>query len=594
MIAPGDDVTAKRIRYEARPVWRRVSSKDKESWEFLNRGRNTDPKIWKKGVRLLKSQGLLAELKVNCQYILNATDAKPSPSAPAHSEPAKASVTASRNAPSPEHAPDQPFCPPVPAVLEHASAAHPRRKDVADPQDSPDRSYSPPECILSQHTLSKSKSPAHTRRKDAAGAQSSSRQSNPSPELIRPERTSLKRPKSREDAKPRGSSDQSSSSSPETIPSQHTPAQYPRAKDYASSPSTSDQSPSSSPEPALRECTSASHPRSEDDDSAESTSDQSSSGEEEEEETPTSAVGSRYKDDTSPEGTPGRSSSPPKSTVFGHMPVTHPTHMAKPKTKSNSTCIALLRFRADHSETNRIEVVFPCLSRASSTTPGRKACYVAFVPRPEQSPGCLFVVNTPDVRTKRRLSGDDLELACSAPGLSQLQRRNKNLLTVSLPNQTAAASALRSLSIPLPSMTGQSLDVKAGYHGPYPARTFSCDATDLAINHTTVGARVLKALRGRVATIRAPFEVLRQQSSDPKDDRRRYLLRFDFGGNRPPCTPWVQCFYIPLDGKGTSGNPKVWGVFLPDDVLRACPFCRKQCQRGGSNVCPFTKIIGKR
>jgi hypothetical protein len=469
MTASGDDLTAVRIREQAHVVWHKVSKKDKEAWGDLHDERFSDPKVYKKGRRLLKTQGLLPRLKANCRRIVHSTSVGSSRTAVyALIEPVEASTAPSGDTNSLQHTSSQPSCPPVPA-----------------------------------------------------------------------------------------------------------------------------QSSSSSPEPVVGEHTSAAHSGSKDDDSAESTSGQSSSEDEEEEE-PTPAAGSRVEDDASSGGTPSRSSSSPGSTVSGHTPVTHQTQMAKSKTMSNFHSHCTLRFRADHSETNRIEVVFPCLSRASSTTPGRKACYVAFVPRPEQSPGCLFMVNTPNVRTKERLTEDDMELACSASGLSQLQRRNKNLLAVSLPNQTAAASALRSLSIPLPSSTGQSLDVKAGYHGPYPPRTFSCDATDLATNHTTVGACVLKALRGNVAKIRAPFEVLRQESSDPKDDRRRYLLKFDFGGNRPPCTPWVQCFYIPLDSESGNCNPKVWGVFLPDDVLRACPFCRKQCQRGRSNHCPYTKIIGTR
>ena len=217
-----------------------------------------------------------------------------------------------------------------------------------------------------------------------------------------------------------------------------------------------------------------------------------------------------------------------------------------------------------------------------------------FAPRAEKIPGCLFLVNTPDVRTKRRLTEHDLQLACSASGLSQLQRANKNLLTVSFPNHSAAASALRSLSIALPSVTGESLNVKAAYHGPFPLRTFYCDAAGLDIDHRTVGDRVLEALRESGTEIRAPFEVLRQETtSDPQDVRRFYLIKFDWG-NRPPCTPWVQCFYFPLDHWSRNVDLTVCAVFKPVDVLKPCSFCGQQCQRGRANRCPFTTVIGKR
>jgi hypothetical protein len=255
--------------------------------------------------------------------------------------------------------------------------------------------------------------------------------------------------------------------------------------------------------------------------------------------------------------------------------------------------MSLLRFHADHSETSKIRALFPYLTRATSTTHIRRACYVPFSPRPEKIPGCLFLVNTPDVQIKKRLTEHDLQLACSASGLSQLQRSNKNLLAVSFPNHSAAASALHVLSITLPSLTGGSLDVKASYHGPFPLRTFSCEARDLAIDHSTVGDRVLEALRESGTEIRAPFEVLRQETSDPQEDRIRYLLKFDWG-NRPPCTPWVHCFYFPLDHSSHNVGLAVRAVFKTEDVLKPCSFCGQQCQRGRANRCPFTTVIGKR
>jgi len=46
-----------RIRGEAYRLWRRVSKKDKESWKDLYKTRHSDPKVYKKGLRLLKKTG---------------------------------------------------------------------------------------------------------------------------------------------------------------------------------------------------------------------------------------------------------------------------------------------------------------------------------------------------------------------------------------------------------------------------------------------------------------------------------------------------------------------------------------------------------
>jgi len=237
-------------------------------------------------------------------------------------------------------------------------------------------------------------------------------------------------------------------------------------------------------------------------------------------------------------------------------------------------------------------MVFPCLSHATSITPREKACYVPFAPRRGKEPSRLFIVNTPDVPTRNNITKKELQKACSASGLPRAHLRHRNAITVSFPNKFEAASVQHSVSVTLPSVNGQTVDVKASYHGPHPSRVFSCDARYLDINHASVGDCVLRALRGSVGGPRAPFELLRQKTSDLKDDRRRYLLRFDFAF-RPPCTPWIQCFYVPLDHSGNK-RAKVWGVFVPEDVLGPCPFCGERCQRSPINRCPFTKIVGKR
>jgi hypothetical protein len=347
MPAPGDDPTAMRIRGEAYRVWRSVSvrDKEKEGWKDLQKTRHSDPNVFKNGLKLLKKQGLLTKLKANCQHIVNTAAAPPSESAPARSEPAKASAVASRDAPNIK----QPSCPPAPALLENASAAHPRRKDIANLRGSSDRSYSPPEFILSQHILSKSKPVTLPSCKDTSDAQSHSNESNPlldivrseqtavahprckdaafgAPELMRPERTSTNRPKSRNKASPRITLDRSSSpSSPATL-TEHTTKQQPRSGDDARSISTSGQSSPSSPKPTPPEQTTATHPKSMDDASAESTSDQSSSEEEEERTTfpePTSTAHSISKDCANVKNTSDQPSSPPMQTISEHTSAAH-------------------------------------------------------------------------------------------------------------------------------------------------------------------------------------------------------------------------------------------------------------------------------
>jgi hypothetical protein len=218
--------------------------------------------------------------------------------------------------------------------------------------------------------------------------------------------------------------------------------------------------------------------------------------------------------------------------------------------------------------------------------PSNQACYVPFAPRPGKSSHCLFVVNTPDKRTGRRITELDVQLACSASGLPWAERCNDHIFTICLPNKAEAYKALRSVRLTIPSTMGEDAIVNPGFHRPCPPKTFSCNATLLNIDHATVAARVLDALRGTRKRSPTPFDLLRQE----EPGRVRYLLRFrDASPN--PAAPWVQCFYIPMDDDARRNGLKVWAVFTPENISDPCVFCGGQCQRAKQSTCPFTKVI---
>jgi hypothetical protein len=213
---------------------------------------------------------------------------------------------------------------------------------------------------------------------------------------------------------------------------------------------------------------------------------------------------------------------------------------------------------------------------------------VQFTPRSGKNPSLSYVFNTPDVQTKMRLSDRDVQLAFNAFRDFKVQRFNKNLLTVSFADKAAFESAAKQWWIRLPSPSGQSVIIFPSTHGLYPSRVFSCDE-DLPIKHPTVASSVMRAFRGSAAGPRASFELLQQETKLPQTHRTRYLIRFRFGV-RPPCSPWMQSIYIPV--QNVRGTGKFWMVFKPEDVSVACPFCGKECQQGAGS-CPFAEVIGR-
>lgn len=65
MSAPGSEAIAIKIRKRAMLIWRPCSHREKAEWELLYQNRHTDPDIFQKGNELIRSQGLLAKLKLH-------------------------------------------------------------------------------------------------------------------------------------------------------------------------------------------------------------------------------------------------------------------------------------------------------------------------------------------------------------------------------------------------------------------------------------------------------------------------------------------------------------------------------------------------
>ena len=134
MPAPGDLETAKQLRDQARPLWRRVSFKDKEDWKILNEARVSDPDVYKKGGRLIKKQGLLAQLKPKSTVTANVSDPQQDIAKPAVTELATTSHLTARDRSSVESDSTSSSPPTGPARVESARSPSIAANDAACPQ----------------------------------------------------------------------------------------------------------------------------------------------------------------------------------------------------------------------------------------------------------------------------------------------------------------------------------------------------------------------------------------------------------------------------------------------------------------------------
>ena len=152
MPPPGDDLTAMKVRGEALRLWRRVSKDQKKVWRALYEARHSDPRVYRKGLRLLETQGLLAELEANCQRIIHARDAGPSRPAPALPQPSTTSAVSFGGAASTQNTLDQHSPSPVSSISENVSVKHWSPKSTACTAGTSDRSFSPEASTILEHT----------------------------------------------------------------------------------------------------------------------------------------------------------------------------------------------------------------------------------------------------------------------------------------------------------------------------------------------------------------------------------------------------------------------------------------------------------
>jgi hypothetical protein len=260
-----------KIREQAHLVWRIASEKDKKHWKDLHETRYSDPHVYRKGRRLLKTQGLLAILRPKCQQIIqdhNAsagqfrpTIAPPEPTTTSAVSPEDIAIiqrTSSRSDPPHEI-----------SISGNVTADHPESKDADDAQSTSDRSYSPPESILPEQSLSEHTPVAHPRC--IATAVDFSDMSKSPLEVALPDAA---HPKYKDDALTQQASDQSQSSS---SPSEHPMVAHPKLEDDTRAQSSSGQFSPSPPRPILSVQESMWHLRCKKDSSGQSTPDRSAS-----------------------------------------------------------------------------------------------------------------------------------------------------------------------------------------------------------------------------------------------------------------------------------------------------------------------------
>lgn len=232
---------------------------------------------------------------------------------------------------------------------------------------------------------------------------------------------------------------------------------------------------------------------------------------------------------------------------------------------------------------------FPYLTEATSLTPINQPCYVPFASRVDESPACLYIVNTPDTNTGKSTTEADVLAAfqhLEIPGLIKVTRCNSNIFTATFNSPSTALMARNTAGISLPSTATpghDSVTISAGFHHSWGPRVFSCDVSALDINHDAVVKCVTQALRSRAQS--ASFELLQQETPEPYDDRMRYILRYKKGMR----SPWVQQFHIPLESEDSGG--KVWAIFRPENLHVECQFCGNTCQLGSSSTCRFTRVV---
>lgn len=225
--------------------------------------------------------------------------------------------------------------------------------------------------------------------------------------------------------------------------------------------------------------------------------------------------------------------------------------------------------------------------KAVCDLPKRQACLVPSAAQKQNLCICVFVVNTPDVRTSVPLTEADFQSACrraQIPGLKEVWQESFNIFLASfrgLPNADNARRKARLLRFALPSTTNapsKQLYVGAESHCHEVNRIFVYEVDTRLLKHSTVAKHVFDALEGPLAlTFRLFKQEYRQHSG--RQRRTRYLLR----PSEAASPVLVERFYFPLDA--AAGKGRVWGIFKPVNRHWKCPACHKRCQSGDVSAC---------
>ena len=227
------------------------------------------------------------------------------------------------------------------------------------------------------------------------------------------------------------------------------------------------------------------------------------------------------------------------------------------------------------------------MTQATWNTSSRQSCLVPSAAQKQNANTCVFVVDTPDVRTRLVLTEAQVRTACvraKMPGLKDVWQDFSNVFVASFkvfPNADQARRRKHLLQFAVPStknVPSKKLFVSAESHWYEVNGVFICDVDRKSVKHDTVARHVFRALEGPLVSC---FRLYKQdyREHNGRQERTRYLLR----PSEAMSPILVERFYIPLDAP--SGNRNVWGIFKPVNRNWKCPACHERCQGGNVSTC---------
>lgn len=239
---------------------------------------------------------------------------------------------------------------------------------------------------------------------------------------------------------------------------------------------------------------------------------------------------------------------------------------------------------------------FPRFAQATSDTPVGQPCLIPSTTRIPDACTCVFILNSPDVRTQHDLTEAEVRAACQSAGLSGLthvDRQTHCVFVAFFSTGSDAAKARKHARLDFIAPTEYSasparISVKAEAHWLEVNRVFIFETDNRAIKLKTVFRRVLEALQGPLAS---SFRLLKQNlRGKGKGGRQtRYILR----PSEAVCPIFVERFYIPLDPPKRKGREKVWAIFKAVNRRWTCPACHEKCQAGEFSTCRSATLLGR-